>query len=245
MQQLVSFVSDEPVTTSQVIALHTQLPHRSVVQLVRKYDRDLHRFGRVQFQMRPFETAGGTQQREVALLNERQSTLLISYMRNKPIVREFKMRLVQAFYELAEQQRSNAPVVPQTLAEALRLAADKAEEADRLALEAQQNAPKVEFHDRVVASEGSMSVAEAAKLIGTGRTRLFAWLRKAGWVTRRNEPYQSAIESGLLDVKLSQWEHPDKGIQETITARVTGKGLAKLRNEYGAGSVQAQLGVTS
>lgn len=58
--------------------------------------------------MRPFETAGGMQTREFAILNERQATLLITYMRNTDIVRQFKMRLVKRFYELAETLRAPA-----------------------------------------------------------------------------------------------------------------------------------------
>lgn len=72
-------------------------------------------------------------------------------------------------------------------------------------------------------------MAQAAKILGTGRQRLFAFLRQAGWVTRKNEPYQSKIEAGYLDVKLGSWEHPDHGVQQSVTALVTGKGLIKLR----------------
>ncbi len=84
----------------------------------------------------------------------------------------------------------------------------------------------------MAASEDAIPVSKAAKIIGTGRTRLFAFMRKSRWVDRRNEPYQDKIEAGLLDVKLSDWEHPRDGIKESVTALVTGKGLARLQLEY-------------
>jgi len=98
-----------------------------------------------------------------------------------------------------------------------------------------EQAPKALFHDRVVASPGALDLGEAAKLLGTGRNRLAAQLRQMHWLTRFNEPYQDKIDAGLLDVKLSRfWEHPEQGLKRSVTAIVTGKGLARLR-ELGVG----------
>lgn len=93
----------------------------------------------------------------------------------------------------------------------------------------EQLQPKAAFADQVSKAPDSVSLAQAAKLIGTGRTRFLAFLRKIGWVTRKNEPYQAKIEQGLLDVKLGSWSHPDHGLQQSVTALVTGKGLIKLQ----------------
>lgn len=71
-----------PTTTTLIIAEGTHAQHASVLKLVRKNLKELEEFGRVGFQIRPFETAGGPQQREVAILNEQQSTLVLSFMRN-------------------------------------------------------------------------------------------------------------------------------------------------------------------
>ncbi|MNR30683.1 Phage antirepressor protein KilAC domain protein [compost metagenome] len=74
------------------------------------------------------------------------------------------------------------------------------------------------------------SVAEVAKLIGTGQNRLMAFLRQRRWVTlRKNEPMQGPIESGYLTAKLSTFEHPENGKTTVSTPRVTGKGLTKLQ----------------
>lgn len=94
--------------------------------------------------------------------------------------------------------------------------------------------PKAKFHDQVVAAPGALTLAEAAKTLGTGRNRLAQWLRLNRWYRRNNEPYQSTIDAGLLDVKLGEWEQSEKGIQRSVTTLVTGKGLAKLQS-LGAG----------
>lgn len=102
MNQLVSIKKDEPVTTTELISISTKLEHPSVIKLVRTHINDFNEFGRVGFEIRPFETRGGTQEREIAILNEQQATLLITYMRNSKIVREFKKKLVRDFFAMRE-----------------------------------------------------------------------------------------------------------------------------------------------
>ena len=146
---------------------------------------------------------------------------------------EFTARLVDRWQELESQlakprELSRLELIQMALEseqEKLRLEEDKRALEHRI----EEDAPRVAFAKQVEVSEGSISVAQAAKILGTGRQRLFAFLRQAGWVTRKNEPYQSKIEAGYLDVKLGSWEHPDHGVQQSVTALVTGKGLIKLR----------------
>lgn len=57
--------------------------------------------------MRPFETAGGTQNRTFAVLNREHAMLLMTYMRNTLVIRDFKKRLIHAFMEL--ETRAQAP----------------------------------------------------------------------------------------------------------------------------------------
>jgi phage regulator Rha-like protein len=96
MSELVLLHNNEPMTTSLAIAEGTENTHESVIKLVRKYVEDLQEFGTLGFEIRK---SGGLPT-EFAYLNEPQSTLLITYMRNSEIVRRFKIALVKAFYEL-------------------------------------------------------------------------------------------------------------------------------------------------
>lgn len=101
-------------------------------------------------------------------------------------------------------------------------------ENHELEVKVEHDAPKVAFHDMVVVSNKTYNAAQAAKIIGTGRTRLLQFMRQKGWVTRSNEPYQAKIEAGLLDVKLGTFEHPIQGTIPTCSTLITGKGLTKL-----------------
>lgn len=100
IMELVEIKKLELVTNSFAIAEGVEKGHKPVIQLIRKYLADLEEFGRVEFEMRPFKTGGGTQKQEIALLNEQQTTLLITYMRNNEVVRAFKKRLVSEFFKM-------------------------------------------------------------------------------------------------------------------------------------------------
>ncbi|KRP74856.1 hypothetical protein TX23_01345 [Pseudomonas paralactis] len=232
---IVAVVDGEAVTTTLAIAKGCKVDHASVIKLVRTYQGDLQEFGPIGFEIQKGSSlpqGGFAKATEYAVLNEQQSTLIMTYMRNGPVVREFKKTLVKAFWGLV---RGKGFSVPQTRADALRLAADLEEQNAALAIEnhklevkVEQDAPKVAFHDMVVVSHKKYNAAQAAKIIGTGRTRLLQFMRQKGWVTRSNEPYQAKIEAGLLDVKLGTFEHPIDGTIPTCSTLITGKGLTKL-----------------
>lgn len=112
MANLVVKHGDEFATTSSIIASNTGNEHASVIKLVRTYQSDLEEFGRVGFEIEPFETAGGMQQREISVLNEQQATLLLTYMRNSDVVRKFKKALVKEFYRLRNDSQPKARDLP-------------------------------------------------------------------------------------------------------------------------------------
>lgn len=103
METLVTLNGGQVVVSSERIAEGVGKEHKPVIRLVRDNQTDLEEFGRVRFENAPFETAGGEQSREVALLSEPQATLLLTYMRNNEVVRAFKKRLVKAFFEMREK----------------------------------------------------------------------------------------------------------------------------------------------
>lgn len=63
MNSIVKMIEGTAVTTSMAIAEGTENEHASVIKLVRSYQADLEEFGRVRFEIEPFETSGGTQYR--------------------------------------------------------------------------------------------------------------------------------------------------------------------------------------
>lgn len=89
--------------------------------------------------------------------------------------------------------------------------------------------PKIEFYDKVGDSEGLHTVAEAAKMLGTGRNRLFSWMRNYKILRQNNEPYQKYIEAGYFEVKEN---HDDKYVHAQTFVTPTGlQWLQKLRDK--------------
>ena len=91
-----------PKTTTLQIALGLGIQHKSIIQLVRSYKSDFDEFGPLAFEMRmgaPLPQGGYGHSLQYAVLNEQQATLLLTYMRNSPKVRQFKKALVRAFFE--------------------------------------------------------------------------------------------------------------------------------------------------
>lgn len=121
MSALVTLRDGQPVTTTLAIAEGTDNDHASVIKLVRTYEADLAEFGPVVFEARSqakgnsgFEIAnpGAGRPTEFANLNEPQAALLMTYMRNTPIVRTFKKALVREFFSMATQLRGKRRTPP-------------------------------------------------------------------------------------------------------------------------------------
>lgn len=122
-------------------------------------------------------------------------TLLLGY---DPVAR---MKVVKRWQELEAQQ---APKLPQTMAQALRLAADQAEQLDAQREQLALAAPKVEYVDRYVAANGSMGFRQVAKLLQANEHEFRAWLQDAKIMYRlANEwtAYQNHIEAGRFVVR--------------------------------------------
>lgn len=100
---IVSLFDGEPLASSEALAAGVRLSHASVIKLVRKHQASLERFGLVRFEIRPrLKGQHGGGDVEIVLLNEPQSTLLITMMRNTAIVVDCKVRLIEEFYRMCD-----------------------------------------------------------------------------------------------------------------------------------------------
>lgn len=237
---LVIFTSDKiPVVESTVIAEGVQIEHKAVLQLIRKYLEDFQDFERVTFEMRPFETAGGTQKREVAFLNENQAYLLFTYLKNTDTARQLKIRLVKAFSEVRNQlieAINDRYQLPQTYSDALRQLACEVEkkealEAKNLQLEnkVKEDAPKVDYCDQIVADNESMTITKAAKVIGYPPRKLKDYIRQIGWLyANADTPMQHVITSGYMVLRYAHWTDVNGNAVEKPYAHITNKGIFAL-----------------
>jgi phage regulator Rha-like protein len=96
-------LDSEPFTTSEVVAECTATKHHTVTRLIQQYEEDLAMFGKVRYKNEPLEGSVTGQSTKSYRLNEPQATLLITYMKNAPIVRAFKKELVRQFFLMRKE----------------------------------------------------------------------------------------------------------------------------------------------
>lgn len=145
-----------------------------------------------------------------------------SYVIVAQLCPEFTARLVDRWQALEQGQQIT---VPQSLPEALRLAADLAEEKQKLTAELAAAAPKVEFVDRYCTASGSMSFRQVAKLLKAKENdfRLFLidnniMYRLGGALT----PHHQHIDAGRFEVKTGTSVTSNHAFSQ---ARFTAKGV--------------------
>ena len=91
----------EPYTTSEIIAECAEVTHHTIQELLRKHKADFENYGIIAFEMRKLDGRGRPM--KIYRLNEQQATLLITYLKNTEPVRQFKMNLVKAFFEMRDE----------------------------------------------------------------------------------------------------------------------------------------------
>ncbi|EFE7939921.1 phage regulatory protein/antirepressor Ant [Escherichia coli] len=133
-----------------------------------------------------------------------------------------RKRIIDRWLELENGQQVS---VPQSLPEALRLAADLAEQKEQLTQQLAAAAPKVEFVDRYCTAKGSMSFRQVAKLLNAKETdfRLFLidsdiMYRLGGVLTPRHQH----INAGRFEVKTGTTSESNYAFSQ---ARFTAKGV--------------------
>ena len=161
-------------------------------------------------------------------------TLLLGY----DAVARFKV--VKRWQELEFQATQPTFNIPQTLPDALRLAADlaeqKAQEAQkRIAAETAlaEAAPKAQALERIAQAQGSLCITAAAKALQVTPQTLFRLLQAEQWIYRRPGGagwlgYQNRIQSGLLEHKVTTVTRDDGSEKVVEQCRITPKGLTRL-----------------
>lgn len=197
---------------------------RDVEAMLAELEMDVSSFGRIYLDGR------NRRQTEYVLDRELTETLVTGYSI------KLRHRVIRRLHEL--EQSTQAPVVPQTLPEALRLAADLAERNTHLQLVVSEQAPKVDAFERIASATGSMCMTDAAKHLGVQPSRLRAWLQENRWIFRRHGSarwlaYQPRLASGVLVHRITPLGLDENGDERAATqVRVTTKGLTVLAQRF-------------
>jgi phage regulator Rha-like protein len=190
------------IVSSLTIAEGSGVKHKNVVELIRANNVDLREFGPLAFQTRkgaPLPQGGFAKSTEVAMLNEQQATLIMTYQRNTDQVRQFKLTLVKAFFEMAKQLQT--PTAPAELSrmEILQLAMKAEQENLALNAELEIVRPKADYVERFVADNDYHLFRTVASDLMVGDMDLRWALVYSGWIyhdqqRRRNSKNEYVTE---------------------------------------------------
>lgn len=167
---------------------------------------------------------------EEYFLDKRSSLIVVA--RLSP---EFTAAVVDRWQELEAQVSTTQVRLPKTFAEALRMAADQAEQIEQQQFLIEQQKPAVEFVGKfVTADSGNMTFRAVAKILKINEREFRQFLSdnkimyKLGgdWV-----PHQNHIEAGRFDVKAGLAEYDEKS-HAFKQSKFTPRGVEWVAGEY-------------
>lgn len=171
----------------------------------------------------------GQQYREYALDREHTECLVTGY--NAML----RMKVIKRLHELEGNQ---PPALPQTLPEALRLAADLAEEKQQLENQLAIAAPKIQFVDSYVNATGSIGFRETCKLLHAKENAFRQFLLDhdimyllAGKLT----PYAQHIDAGRFTIKTGENQNNGHAFTQN---KFTPKGIQWIAGLWAARQAQ-------
>lgn len=143
---------------------------------------------------------------------------------------EFTARLVDRWQQLEEQTKHQ---IPQTYSEALRLAANLADQNIALQQEVEEIKPHALALKRISLSDGSECITDAAKTLQMRPKDLFALLSLHRWIYRRAGgkswvAYEDKRQMGLLEHKTTIITTSDGIEHARDQVLITSKGLTRL-----------------
>lgn len=231
---LVKINNNQVVTSSLQVAEVFEKQHKNVIQSIENLRAENSALGNFFFES-TYKTNGNNKSYKMYYMNRDGFSLLVMGFTGKKAL-EWKLKYIEAFNTMEEKLKKDTPSLPDfgNPAEAARAWADQYEKRQLAEQQIKELAPKAEFHDAVVDSNGSISIGDFAKIlrkngIEIGRTRLFQWLREHKYLMSFgdwNSPTQRAVENGLFEVVEYPFELNSGRRVVTTTTRVTGKGQA-------------------
>ena len=178
------------------------------------------------------ESSGGRPSKEfVITLNMAKELSMVERNEKGKQARQY---FIQCEKQLKVAQQQFA--IPQTYAEALRQLACEVEkkealQAKNLQLEnkIEEDAPKVDYCDQIVADNEAMTITKAAKVIGYPPRKLKDYIRQIGWLyTNADTPMQHVITSGYMVLRYAHWTDVNGNAVEKPYAHITNKGIFAL-----------------
>lgn len=211
----------KPTMTSREIAELTEKEHRHVVRDIENMlaQLEMPAEGYAQIWTHP---QNHQEYRGFSLPHDLTLNLVAGYNA------KLRLRIIHRWEEL---ERTIAPKLPTSFAQALRLAAEQAEVIERQSAELEAAKPAIEMVERYVEAKSSKCLSDVAKILGQKPQAFIKRLADDGVIFKRSGcwvPYQHYIDNGRFTVKTG--ESNGHAYHQT---RVEPPGIEWLARSYG------------
>lgn len=230
--------------SSLEIAAITQKPHNDLMKAIRKMEIAWEKITQGNFSLSTYKDSTG-RQLPCYLLTKRECLYVATKFND-----EARAKLILRWEQLENEIRnppSSLVTRESQLAHAVLLAQQMLEEQSLMLEEKQrvieEQKPKADFCDAVMASVNSCLIGNLAKLIRQngvecGERRLFCWLRENDYLGKRGERYnipnQRYIDQELFELKETVHTENERLVTR-YTTKVTGKGQEYFVNGFMSG----------
>lgn len=221
--------------SSREIADLTGKEHRNVMADIRKMLSELHGEGGVLNFQQSYFNSQNKEQPEFCL-PKRETLILVSGYSV-----QMRAKIIDRWQELEAKVGAGGTAIPQTLPEALRLAADLAEQKAKAEAQLAIAAPKAEALDRIATpTDGAVCLRVAAKLLQMPEKQFLQFANAKGFIFRNHhsrvwQGYSDKAKAGLVELKLTTVERDDGSSKTVEQALITHAGIAKLAQMLGRG----------
>lgn len=211
-----------PTMSSREIAELCEKQHKHILRDIEKMLQDIAepKFGPRDFEATYIDSRG-KEQREMRLPKDLTLTLVSGYRA------DLRYRIIKRMDELETN------LIPQNYPDALRLAAQQAEQIEEMM-------PKAAAMDLLEGSEGSQIPRVAAKVLEQAERKFFKWLHANSWAYRQGKiwvGYSEKIKQGYLEHEPRTYTVQETGEERTaVQLKITPKGMARLAQIFAKGS---------
>lgn len=228
---LIQLNAGQPLTMSsreisELCEKQHQHVKRDTESMLAELEIDVSNFGRI------YLDSMNRKQTEYFLPKDLTLTLVAGYSI------KLRKRIIDRWLELEQQEQQ--PAIPQSYAEALRLAADLAEEKLQLENKVIELAPKAAAHDMLAVSDGDLCITDAAKALSVPPRKFTSYLIHIGWAYRRQSNgrlvgHASCEKRGFIAHRPVPIHHNSGEVETALQPLITPKGLAKLAEMLATG----------
>ncbi|MCY4781466.1 phage antirepressor KilAC domain-containing protein [Sphingobacterium sp. UT-1RO-CII-1] len=218
--------------SSREIAELTGKNHQHVLRDIQVLNDNYEKLSLSKVGQSTYKADNGQQYRQYELTKMQTIDLMTGYNI------ELRIKINRRWEELENKDQFQ---VPSSMSEALRLAANQAEQIEQQQKQLDEQKPKVVFADSVTQAFNSILIRELAVIlaqngIDIGEKRLFEYLRNNGFLIKRegkdkNTPTQKSIELGLFTIAERTFNN-SQGSFIAKTTYVTGRGQQYFINKF-------------